>query len=209
MSNLEQALQLNLFEELDSLPKEFEDYTFSEKYEKYIKRLFDKMRGDKMHRFTKKTATVILIAAILLALIIAGFAATVGRAFIIKSFSDHFEYIITDKSNPKNVSDLTVGYITEGFVLQNEINNKPEKLKSYVCNAKFITISKYDISGDMSFNNNPNTTIETLKINGLTYTYEQTANGVKIIVWNTDDYLFVIDGNITKEEMIDIALKTE
>lgn len=115
MNNLGTALQLDLFKELDSLPTEFEEYEHSEKYNKNINRLFDKMRGDKYHRFTKKATTIILVAAILFALVVAGFAATVGRDFVIKTFSDHFAYSVVDKEGKKKVTELNVGYIPAGF----------------------------------------------------------------------------------------------
>ena len=202
MSNLEQALQLNLFEELDALPKEFEDYTFSEEYEKYIKRLFDKMRGDKMHRFTKKTTTIILIAAILLALIIVGFAATVGREFVIKTFSDHFEYSITDRSNSKTVNGLQVEYIPNGYDLEFERNDKNYFYREYRNDKDSFSILKGNLTG--AYDSDLYDHKEEIQIDYITYVFI-VKNGNNEIIWNDGNYMFVLEGTISKDELLEIA----
>ena len=71
MDKFESAARAALFEWADSIPEEFESFEHSEKYDKAIARLFDKMRDGRYHRFTRTTARVILAAAVLLLLVYA------------------------------------------------------------------------------------------------------------------------------------------
>jgi hypothetical protein len=206
MSNLEQALRLNLFEEMELIPTELkEEFIHSENYNRQINRLFDKMRGDKYHRFTKKATTIILVAAILFALVVAGFAATIGRDFLIKTFSDHFEYIITDKSNSKRVKSLQVMYLPEGFVLESESgDSKTISHKYFTHGDKYVSINKSSIKTSVGYDTDYSDS--TLVIDGVTYVYisfeDSDINGY---IWNKDDYIYFIQGNISSEMLIEIA----
>ncbi len=204
VSNLEKALQLNLFEELDALPIEFEEYVHSEKYLKNIKRLFDKMRGDKLHRFTKRTATIILIAAILFALLIVGFGATVGREFVIRTFEDHFEYIITDRSNSRDVTDLRINYIPDGFMLEDEENRKNYKWCRFTKDKYCFEVKKMHVNANTEYD-----TIvkdEKTTIDGVEFVYYSSVdNNWNGYIFNNGNYVFQVDGNIQKKELLKIS----
>ncbi|MBR0540952.1 MAG: DUF4367 domain-containing protein [Clostridia bacterium] len=205
MNNLGTALQLDLFKELDSLPTEFEEYEHSEKYNKNINRLFDKMRGDKYHRFTKKATTIILVAAILFALVVAGFAATVGREFVIKTFCDHFAYSVVDKEGKKTVTELNVGYIPAGFTLESESGNaKTLMQKRFVNGNLYIDVDKRALSTTVEYDSK--TTQEYVEIDGITYVYfGDPEYGLNGILWNKNGYIYCIQGNIKKDELLEIA----
>ena len=204
MSNFEKAILLNLFEETNDLPEFFEHYEHTKPYKKSIEKLFDRMRDNKLHIFTKRTAVIILVAAIILLLCIVGFAAIVQREFNIRPFSNHFEYVINDKKNVGEVTDLTVGYIPEGFVLESEEALKSSKYKKYVCGDLYIEITKLSINSYVDFDSNA--VIEKTEINGITYIYtlleEKKIQGV---IWNTGNYIYEIDGNIPKKDLLEIA----
>lgn len=203
MSNLEQALRLNLFEEMELIPTESkEEFIHSENYNRQINRLFDKMRGDKYHRFTKKATTIILVAAILFALVVAGFAATIGRDFVIKTFSDHLEYSVTDKTNSKIVNDLQVGYVPDGFILENEELFKNYCYKAYSSNDRHFSITKGLISGEYSFDLSDSK--EIISINGVKYFYIE-IEGLREYVWNDGNYNYKIKGNLGKDDLLTIA----
>ncbi len=210
MSNLEQALQLNLFEEMEMISTELDEvFIHSEKYEKQINRLFDKMRGDKYHRFTKKATTIILIAAILFALVVAGFAATVGRDFVIKTFSDHFEYSINDNNNVTAVNTVQIGYIPDGFVLENESGRKGQfKHLRFVNGEECFDINKSLITSTINFDTYDME--EPVKTNGIELVpFSKEEHEIRGYIWNKNDCIYYIQGNVSKDELLKIALSID
>lgn len=205
MSNLAKALQLNLFNEINALPTEFGEYEHSEKYISNINRLFDKMRGDKYHRFTKKATTIILIAAILFVLVVVGFAATVGRDFVVKTFSDHFQYSVVDIEGKKRVSELTIGYIPEGFALKNELGNSKTLLqKGFVNGNLYFDVDKRPLNTKIDYDSKNSE--ENIEIGGITYVcFSDSQYGLWGFVWNKDGYIYCLQGNISKDELLKIA----
>ncbi len=205
MNNLEKALQLNLFKEIDALPTEFEEYEHSEKYVKNINRLLDRMRGDKLHKFTKKTTTIILVAAILFALIIVGFAATVGRDFVVKIFSDHFQYTVVDKEDYSKVSGLNLGYIPEGFTLESESGNQKMLLqKVFINDNLYFDIEKRSLNTIVDYDTR--ITEENIEMDGITYVcFRDPQYDICGFVWNKNGYIYCLQGNISKDELLKIA----
>ncbi|HAQ62930.1 MAG TPA: hypothetical protein DCR23_00540 [Ruminococcaceae bacterium] len=207
MSNLETALRINLFEEMENLPTEFEEYEHTESYNKSITRLFDKMRGGKLHRFTKKTAVVILVAAILFALLITGFAAVRTRNFTIIPFSDHFEYRVNNIKGSKNVKEISIGYIPEGFELE-FVSGKTFKHYRYSNGDQHINIEKDGINSVVGYDTDVYD--ENVEINGVTYVYIYVQQyDIGGFLWNDGEYVYSVDGNIPKEELLKIALQTK
>ncbi len=207
MSNLETALRINLFEEMENLPTEFEEYEHTESYNKSITRLFDKMRGGKLHRFTKKTAVVILVAAIFFALLITGFAAVRTRNFTIIPFSDHFEYRVNNIKGSKNVKEILIGYIPEGFELE-FINGKTFKHYRFSNGEQYIDIEKDSINGVVGYDTDVYD--GNVEVNGITYIYYVTLEyGINGFIWNDGEYMYSIHGNISKEELLKVALQVK
>ena len=205
MSNFENALRLNLMDEVNALQIDNVDYTFSAEYEKNIKKLFDKMRGDKYHILTKKASVLVLVAAILFTLVIVGFAATRGREYLITAFSDHYEYNILEKVEGKKVRHLELEYTPVGFNLENESGNHTTYLhKRYSNGESYFDISKGLTSDEPGFDSQ--VPIEEIEINGVTYVYfgdnEYSFYG---LLWNNNGYLYYLTGNIPKSEMLNIA----
>ncbi len=203
------ALQLNLFEEMNLLPTEIAGYSHSQNYEKSIKQLLDRMRGDRLHRFTKRTATVILVAAILFAMVIAGFAATVGREFIVRTFSDHFEYSVTDGKNSKALTDLQINYIPEGFIMDNNVDDmKTVKNKMFLHGDEYFNVEKKSINDTIGFDTDNSK--DYVIINNITYLYYgDAAYNLNGYIWNNGDYIYYIEGNISKDELLKIAQSVE
>ena len=203
------ALQLNLFEEMNLLPTEIAEYSHSQNYEKRIKQLLDRMRGDRLHRFTKRTATVILVAAILFALVIAGFAATVGKEFIVRTFSDHFEYSVTDGENSKALTDLQINYIPEGFIMDNNVDDmKTVKNKLFLHGDEYFNVEKKSINDTIGFDTDNSE--DYVIINNITYLYYgDAAYNLNGYIWNNGDYIYYIEGNISKDELLKIAQSVE
>ena len=205
MTNFEAAVELSLNNWVKSLPTEFDLPEPTEEYKKNIAKLFDKMRGDRYHKLTRSAVRAILIAAILLALATAVLAATVGREFIIEKFSDFSTYNVVDTSNVKGVDGIEIGYIPQGFECDTTEETDYSVLCIYENNNEWISVYKAKIDSKIEFDTEYNNK-EEVKINGVEGVYyKDDSMGCSGIVWNDGNYIYQLESNISKEELIKIA----
>ena len=203
MSNFEKAAALSLQDWVDTLPKETEKYEHTPEYEKAIQKLFDKMRRNKFHKLTRKTARAILIAAILLLIATVALASTVGKDFVIKHFGSYATYEVVNNEKGEKVDGINIGYIPEGFEQTDYQQLKDMIVVVYEYNNYHIDISKITIESKESYNLEK-INHETIENSGIEYIYyEDEVN--KGIVWNNGEYSYTISGNITKNELLKIA----
>lgn len=205
MSKLAQACELSLNDWLSTFPDIIPQAVCSKKHEKWKKKLFNKMRDNYYHRFTTKTVKVMLVAAVLFALLLTAFVIPSSREFMVEKFDKYSVLQITkDNKNSPN-GKITVGYIPDGFELVNE-----ECVDYYVSNtyqnsnSLHFDISKSPSSSMVNFNSEYSYT-EEIKIENIIYVYNEGINGSNILIWTKKDYIYRIDGNISKEEMLKIA----
>lgn len=204
MTNFEKAVALDNEKWLEYLPEEAPEYEFSEKYNKFRIKLFDKMRGEKYHRFTKRATIAIIVAAILLSMTVVTLAATLGKEFIIKHFSGYAAVEVEDgKEDVKSVNSFDLGYIPKGFSKIDEFITKETISYSYSKNELWFNISKSKISGSMTFDEEENS-VEKIVVDNTEYLF-QTSDESSGLIWNDGFYIYEINGNLNKDELIRIS----
>ena len=202
MSNFEKAAALSLQDWVDTLPKETEKYKHTPEYEKAIQKLFDKMRRNKFHKLTRKTARAILIAAILLLIATVALASTVGKDFVIKHFGSYATYEVVNNEKGEKVDGINIGYIPDGFECKYNENSDNISTRIYENNEYFINISKSIISSKDTYDDDY---IKTEIIKGkMNYVVFDDYNN-RGVIWNDGIYLYKVSGNISKEELLKIA----
>lgn len=202
MTNFEQAAALDIEKWLQTLPEEAPEYKFSEKYNKFRVKLFDKMRGEKYHRFTKRATVAIIVAAILFAMAVATLAATVGKDFILKYFNGYAEVEVIDSENAVNVDSLTIGYIPDGFIKTDEFISDSTTTYSYSESDKWFTVTKVKLDSGMTFDEENQ--IERITINNVEYLYSYSSDANNLL-WNNGQYSFNLIGNLDKDQLLKIA----
>lgn len=205
MNKFEKACEMSMNDWLATIPDEIPEAEYTEKHEKWLKNLFNKMRDNRYHRFTTKTVKVMLIAATLTALLLTAFVIPSSREFIIDNFDIFSRYQLTDSNDNSVNGEITVGYIPEGFELVNK--QTYSKFISYDfsdSNGKFITISKTASSIKVEFDTETGN-VEKIVIDNKTYTYFVDKNEFCYLVWNENDYVYQIHGSILKDELLNIA----
>ena len=205
MSNLALACELSLNDWFDTFPDEIPEAERSKKHEKWKKNLFNKMRNDRYHRFTTKTVKVMLIAATLCALLLTAFVVPSSREFIVDHFDIFSRYKLTESNNNAVDGEITVGYIPEGFELTNEQKSARAIMNDYYnSNGEFFTITKFSSSTEVDFDTEMGN-VENVVVNGKMYMFFVDENNHNILVWNKNDYIYRIDGTISKDELLKIA----
>ena len=209
MTNFEAAVELSLNDWTASFPTEFDLPEPSAAYQKGIAELMDKMRGDRYHKFTRKTARAILIAAIIMAIATVTLAATVGRDFIVQKFSDYSTYNVVDSSGVKDVEDIHIGYIPKGFELSHKESVDDYMFLSYSKQYSVLNIKKAEINDETNFDTEYKNS-ESISVNQFEgVCFEDTSLNYYGIIWNNGYYTFTVDGNIPKEELLKIAESIE
>ena len=205
MSNLALACELSLNDWFATFPDEIPEAERSKKHEKWKKNLFNKMRNDRYHRFTTKTVKVMLIAATLCALLLTAFVVPSSREFIVDHFDIFSRYKLTESNNNVVDGEIIVGYIPEGFELTNEQDFARATMNEYIdsIGGVFI-ISKYSSTTEVDFDTEMGGA-ENIIVNGKTYVFYIDENNHNILVWNKTDYVYQMEGTLSKDELLKIA----
>ncbi len=179
---------------------------YSKNHIKKMKNLFDKMRENKYHHFTSKTFKIILVAAVLFSLFtFYVFANPSSRKYIIEKFEEFGIFTLTEQKSDV-VPDIEIGYVPQGFDLVNEIESK-----KYICmfyessDGKELTVQKSASTSQIAFNNEDGQAEEII-IGNITYTYVTNSSEYKHILWTENNYIYSIDGTLSKEELLKIAI---
>lgn len=207
MTKLEIACKLSFEEWNATIPasEDLPDPQYSKKHIKRMNSLFNKMRGDKYHRFTTKTIKIMLVAAVLLALMLTAFVIPSSREAIIKTFDIKSRYKMTVNNNNSVTNEIFVGYIPKGFELTEKYYDGKTSWVAYTLNnGKIFTINKHSSMIEVYFDSE-NIDEKSYTINNITYTSTTDSTGYSVIVWNQNDYIYKIDSNLNIEELLKIA----
>ena len=204
MSNFEAAVDMSLNSWVASFPTEFDLPEPTEAYKTGIAKLMDKMRGDRYHKLTRSTARIILIAAIIMAITTVAIAATVGRDYIVQKFKDHSTYTVADESDVKSVEDINISYLPEGFIFDNKEITDYSQSYVYTNGTYWISIYKTKIDAKVNFESEHKNS-ENISINAYEGVYFESGGSAKGVIWNNGIYIYEIEGNISKEEMLKTA----
>ena len=204
MSNFAQAVSIMNDRWLDSL-EELEDYEPSKKHVRAVKRICDKMRGGKYHRFTRRATALIIAAAILLSAGTVVVANEATRDYIIQRFKEFSIYRV-EPTNEVNVEEIEIGYIPEGFKETERVESEYVYFIEYRNGDKAFSVNKFVINAETYYDSEEKSN-KTVEHNGIEYIIFYSNNDVGII-WNNGKYSFKIEGNLSEQDMINIAFST-
>ena len=205
MNNFEKACEMSLNDWLATIPEIVPEAEYTKNHEKWKRKLFNKMRDNRYHRFTTKTVKVLMIAAVLSALLLTAFVVPSSREYIIDNFDIFSRYRITENNKNSVIGEITVGYIPEGFELESsEIQLKHIYYRYISDDNKEFVVSKFSSSIEVDFDTE-NGFVEKIIVNEKTYTYFVDINNYSYLLWSENDYIYQIDGPISKDELLKIA----
>ncbi len=204
MTVFEETCLLSCEQWVDSFPSDIPKHKFSKHHNDNMKKILDENQQKEKYKLSKKTIRFLVAAAILLSLTITTFAIPSCREFIITKFFNHSEYIVSDIRDAKPVKSLTVNYVPNGFEKVEDYGyssvyrNGDEE---FVVEKSMLTAS---IGYDTEFYDD-----EIIKINGTDAVYYKSNDVNGGIIFNNGKYIFSVDGNISKEELVKIAQNIE
>ncbi len=210
MGVLQQACINTNLEWIASLPENPPQPEYSEKYLKNINKLLDKMRDDRYHRFTSKTARVILVAAIVMAIsTVTVFATTDIGSYILNELQDHAIFQSLFESDEKVDGKIECGYIPDGYEKTQELYGELQCVLVYSNKeGNSFSITKTKNGKEISFDNEytNKTIIQSLEKEIIIY---EKQNGDIRVIWCNANYSYIISGTVSLEETIKIAENIE
>lgn len=204
MNNFEKAFEMSMNDWLSTIPEIVPEAEYTKNHDKWLKNLLNKMRDNKYHTFTTKTIKVLLVAAVLCALLLTAFVVPSSRKYIIDNFDVFSRYKITENNKNSVNGEITVGYIPDGFELTNENISSNLIANDYTNGNDLITVSKFSSSIKVEFDTETGS-IENIENNGQIYIFYVDKNNYNYLVWNKNDYIYQINGAISKDELLKIA----
>lgn len=203
MSNFTKACALSQEAWLDSLPTEFDDYTYSKKYNKEINTLINKMRNDKYHRFTKRTTRLLIVAAVIVSLAVTVIALPNSRSFIVKKFSG-YGVMYNNTYDLNSIENMSVGYIPDGFEYTGNGTDRDTNIKTYLNGRQYINIGKYGLSYSINYDSEYIKAYN-IKRNNIVYRVSKNSGNEIMVTWKYKGFTYLINGNISEEEALKIA----
>lgn len=197
------------------LSQEAEEHVFSEEYRNKMAKLFlneeKKEQARKQRKYVMRAACFLLVCVLCIAFVASGGA----DAFRIKFMNFVHEIsrpnsdvnFFENGGNEYSDDDVKLKYIPMGFELAEK-----EKFSNHFY-LVFSNGKEYFQLDILSINSNPsidteNGTSEKIEINNYEAIYTSNEN-VNTLTWSDDEYIFMIMGNIEKNEIIKIAEKAE
>ena len=206
MGVLQQACINTNLEWIASLPENPPQPEYSEKYLKNINKLLDKMRDDRYHRFTSKTARVILVAAIVMAIsTVTVFATTDIGSYILNELQDHAIFQSLFESDEKVDGKIECGYIPEGFEKTSELCGELKCILIYENDeGNHLSITKIINGEEIVFDNEESKTTIIQTDTKEFIIYEKSNSDIRV-VWCNSKYSYIISGNLSIEDTLKIA----
>lgn len=127
-------------------------------------------------------------------------------SFVIDVSSNTEIRILTENSNYYRDKYISVDYLPEGFELAENNNGNNNRIMRFTKNDLYISIVITDIDVRSSIDTE-DAIQENIKIRNYNAIYLENSN-VKSVVYNTDEKIFMISGNITKDDLIKVAKNT-
>ncbi len=200
MSNLEEVCLLSCESWVDSFPNDIPKHKFSKKHNEKMKEILNPQAIESSRKITKKTFKFLLIAAILLCLATTVFAIPSSRQYVVQKFSNHSKYNVSDTDSSIEFKPLEVNYIPEGF----EQYEFTEKSAVYKNQEQYFEVKKCELNSVVEFDTESYDS-EKITINGIEAEYFGADNNYNGVVFNNAEGIFIISGNIDKQEIVNIA----
>jgi hypothetical protein len=188
------------------------DYQFPKRFERKMQNLFKHPRSYIIVRNKPIPLRKILISAIVSLLILVLSFTTVAyweeiKSFFMEIFSDHTRvtHITVEEDNsPEVIESIYIpNYIPEGFILIDSESNIHQTYFYYESGSGYITFEQYtkiviaNVNSELS-------DVELIDINGYDGYYLKLGDEINL-TWITEDYVFIIWGTISKDEVVKIA----
>lgn len=196
-------------EEMGKSYEEPPEYEPSPEFDVRIEKLFARERRKKrlrrMASISKRAACVLLVFVIAFSVAIGSVEAWRVKFlnFVFDPDKPNMDIVFGDKGTHYADDDISIDYLPLGFELSEKSTTRFSVVRLFKNKEERIRVGKYDESINANVDTE-DSTIEEIEINGYSAAL-LIKNNRNILFWSDGDYIFVIDGNVSKKEIIKIA----
>lgn len=206
MNNLQLAAMECNKRWMATLPENPPEPEYSEEFHRNMAKLLDKMRGNRYHYFTRKTARIILVAAIIMSLLtVTVFATTDLGKYILNELSDHAIFQSLFEPQEEVDGQIECGYIPDGYEIVQESYDDNHCAIVYENNSgEHFSVTKR-LNGDEIGLDNEETNKTIIQSAEKEFAVYEKDNGDIRIVWCDLNYTYTVAGNLSLDDAIKIA----
>ncbi len=201
MGVFEQACILSNESFLKTIPDVLPEPQYSRKHIRAMNRIINKMRNDRYHRLTTGTIKALVVAAVILSLALSAFAIPSVRDYVITQFKTHSVFRTVSTEDSQLVTDLTVGYIPEGFELVEKQKDSLRVSCYYEKSDDWLIVEKISKKLETGINTELKNITALGEKEHIVYTNSNTNGGM---VWCDNSYIYSVKGTLPKEELMKI-----
>lgn len=130
------------------------------------------------------------------------------KEYIIEKFSEYSAYSVSSAYNSIKFEQLTIEYLPSGFYKSDESITSISHQVRYLNQDLYIQIQKCKIGTDLTFDTE-DFDYKELEIDGMKYIlYFSTDNTIGVI-WNNNEYEYLVLSNIEQNEIIKTVLSIQ
>ena len=158
-------------------------------------------------KYIARTAAALIIAFTLLSAhpTVATAIKKIFSQTVVQWFDKYISIETQADTYPQQITDFTVGYMTDGFVLKEEYKITPEIIKVYYNDDDFIKINiRPDDNNGTVFIDNEYSTFNSIYINGIEGTVATHSTGYNRLIISVNGIQYNISGFVESDEIIKI-----
>lgn len=211
----DEKLKRAIFEALSpeyDMVSEYSEHAFSDKFEKNMQKLIARQKKPyymMINTVGKRAACVIFVALIAFTAAVLNVEAlrTAFRDFFVNIFEKFSIVQSADVENsPETIEDIyVIAYDLGGFTEEVWVDTEFDRRTEYVKDDCHINFGQ---SVKNAFNSRLNTEdadVLTVVVGGHEAMYYRDNHNYDTVIWDNGDYIFMLSGNIDKDELIKIA----
>jgi len=206
---LAQAFMDEFEQEMDELEKEpLEHKELPEKYRKIERRYYNRLYGNKTKKYLylrRAVACILICMSIGFACLMAApnVRATLWESMV--TFYEKYLKIEFGADNGEQIGEFYAGYIPDGFVRTDVFESKLKNTYQYENDSLIFTINYYYSTEKTLVFDSEQGMPHPIRINGQEAFWIEYDNQACSVAWKIDNCVFVVEGNISRNEMIKIA----
>lgn len=175
-----------------------ETHKFSKQHQRAMHNICDKIK----YPYLPKRMMVAITAAIIVLLIATSvFAIAKYKDYIIERFSGYSVYSVLSTDKSKEFENIEIEYLPDGLNKSEENITSLSHQIRYANGDLYIQIQKCQLGADISFDTEESD-YEELEINGRKYILYSSTENTTGVIWNNNNYEYLVLGNIEKDEII-------
>ncbi len=145
----------------------------------------------------------VFAAALIVAVSLSAFAAPLPGEAIVKDCKNGFDYCVAVTYDVKEVEELTLGFLPEGFSKSYEFASRQLIVREYSNSKTTLCIKKFMLDSTLTIASRDYVKSQVNSIDYILFFIENKNT----LVWNNGEYIYALSSDMSREDLLEIAYK--